>query len=50
MDRDTVSKCSDEDLHVSGITIMQSINMAPGSDAAPTCLTVSPFQILFGNL
>lgn len=48
--RDTVSKCSNEDIHVSGITIIQGINMAPGNDAAPRCLTVSPFQILFGNV
>lgn len=48
--RYTVSKYSDEDVHVNGIKIIQSINMAPGNVAALGCLTVSPFQILFGKV
>lgn len=48
--RYTVSKYGDEDVHVNGIKIIQSINMAPGNIAALGYLTVSPFQILFGKV
>ena len=36
--RYTVSKYSDEDVHVNGIKIIQSINVAPGNVAALRCL------------
>lgn len=48
--RYAVSKYSDEDVHVNGIKIIQSINMAPGNVAALRCLPASPFQILFGKV